>query len=308
MDLSQNPLIGISACLTGSKVRYDGGHRLEKDLWEAWGPHVRFVPLCPEAEGGLGIPREPMKLVRIDGTLRAIGRESGKDHSGAIRDWSLDKLRKLKEADLSGIILKTRSPSCAGDQSPDGEFLDGILADLLDRELPLVARTDEKNLREPAGREHYLSRLLALMAWRRTKERDPTQSGLAGYHMANRLRLLSHNPREANLLGRVAANPSAIPIAERLAAYERGLCHCLSIRPAPQNHLIILNHLAAVLEKARSVGEIGELRNEIENYRRGGTPLTEVRRSASRIAGKSKGTFPADQTYLKLHPLEIAVG
>src|SRR5262245_14302988 len=104
--------IGISRCLLGEPVRYDGGHKHDRFLTDVLGKHVEFVPVCPEVEMGLGTPREPIQLVELAGEMRLRGVKSQTDHTAAMRRYARRRVQELAELDLCGYILKNDSPSC----------------------------------------------------------------------------------------------------------------------------------------------------------------------------------------------------
>ena len=112
-EADDRPRIGISACLLGDQVRFDGGHKRDAFLTEVLAPHVHFVRVCPEVEVGMGTPRETLRLVRAhDATVRMVTTRTGIDHTGAMTAWSNRRLSELERENLSGYILKKDSPSC----------------------------------------------------------------------------------------------------------------------------------------------------------------------------------------------------
>lgn len=182
------PLLVISACLLGEPVRYDGAHKLEAGLVDILAPHVQWVTVCPEVELGLGVPREKIRLVQLSGVEKLVGESSGHDHSQSMRELSLQRAAEFGQQDVSGVILKSRSPSCGigdvtvwqGDQFQQQG--DGLFAATLRRELEWLPIASESQLREPQTREHFLvqvfarCRLLAILS-----QSDPAvrQRGLA---------------------------------------------------------------------------------------------------------------------------------
>src|SRR5512133_3246689 len=104
--------IGVSSCLLGQKVRFDGGHKRDAFLVDTFGRHVEWVPVCPEVEVGMGTPREPIRLVRHGAAVRLLGVKSAIDHTQAMRQWAARRADELASEDLDGYILKKDSPSC----------------------------------------------------------------------------------------------------------------------------------------------------------------------------------------------------
>ncbi len=174
--------IGISACLLGQEVRYNGGHKRDETLIMSLGRLVEWVPVCPEVEMGLGTPREPMRLVRVGKSLRMITTESGIDHTDALKDWAQTRLQELAEADLSGYVLKKDSPSCGlegvkvvdpGAQTvSDGR---GLFAEALLRRFPSLPVEEEGRLAVPEVREEFIKRVLAYRENRLRRRRPETE-------------------------------------------------------------------------------------------------------------------------------------
>jgi uncharacterized protein YbbK (DUF523 family) len=169
--------VGISACLLGQQVRFDGGHKRDPFLIETLGPYVEWVPVCPEVEMGLGTPREPLKLVRDGSSTRMIATRTGIDHTDAMNAWAAKRLEELARADLDGYVLKSKSPSCGLERvevfrlnAENGSVRDGqgVFAAALLARLPLLPVEDEDRLSDPRLREKFIERLFA---YRRLKTR-----------------------------------------------------------------------------------------------------------------------------------------
>jgi uncharacterized protein YbbK (DUF523 family) len=184
------PRIGVSSCLLGERVRYDGEHK--RAAWlEALTPQVEWVPVCPEVEIGMGTPREPIHLVaRPDGVVsmdqrvRLVGVTSGEDWTARMHDWARDRARALAALDLSGYVFKARSPSCgidgvvvhAGDAERQGR---GLFAQALIEALPDLPVTDEASLIDEAARRRFLERVLQHHAGRYRADSGDTSRSTA---------------------------------------------------------------------------------------------------------------------------------
>ena len=156
------PRVGISRCLLGDAVRYDGSHKREPDLLRKVGAAVEWVPVCPEVEVGMGTPREPIQLVMSPhgvrsgrATVRLLGVTSGTDWTTRMYEWARARVESLRALDLAGFVLKARSPSCG---PAVGEFR-GLFAQALADGLPGLVIADEEELRDPVRREEFLARL-----------------------------------------------------------------------------------------------------------------------------------------------------
>lgn len=159
----KKPRIGISRCLLGDPVRYDGGHKLEPSLTAALGAHVEWVPVCPELEAGMGVPREPLHLVADGAGVRLLAVNSGTDWTAPMNDWAALRLKELAALDLSGFVLKSRSPSCGlrGVPVEGGEGGSGLFASLLIAAIPALPVEEEERLRDPSTLDAFLERVRA---------------------------------------------------------------------------------------------------------------------------------------------------
>jgi uncharacterized protein YbbK (DUF523 family) len=176
--VSERPRVGISRCLLGDEVRYDGGHKLEASLVDLLGSQVEWVEVCPEVEVGMGVPREPIQLVTggagvsagLQG-VRLVGVQSGEDWTDRMQAWSSERVRQLAAMNLSGFVLKARSPSCGprdvpihpGSDSPGSSMTSGqgLFAQVLTQAFPDLPIDDEEKLRNPSVRQAFLYRVFA---------------------------------------------------------------------------------------------------------------------------------------------------
>src|SRR5688500_2498030 len=177
-QMSERPRVGISRCLVGDEVRYDGTHRLDETVIALLGPYVEWVPVCPEVEIGMGTPREPIQLVAspngvpsMNERVRLVGVTSGRDWTERMHAWARDRARELAVLDLSGYVFKARSPSCGIDDvvvyAVDGERQGrGLFAQALIDALPDLPVTDEASLEDQAERVRFLDRVLRYHAER----------------------------------------------------------------------------------------------------------------------------------------------
>lgn len=156
--MAGRPRVGISRCLLGDEVRYDGGHKREPRLIETLGDRVELVPVCPEVEVGMGVPREPVQLVRRPNGVRLLGVTSGADWTERMRAWATRRIPELQALGLSGFVLKARSPSCGVHDLP------GMFTSTLLEALPDLPVEDEERLRDPEIRARFLARIRAYQA------------------------------------------------------------------------------------------------------------------------------------------------
>lgn len=303
--MTQPIRLAISACLLGKPVRFDGGDRRDAFLANTWGRHVEFVEICPETGAGLGIPREPMRLRRDGSGAAAIGMESGRNHTADIIGWCDRKLGELLRSDLHGCILKSKSPSCAGDNTDVGEWEQGLFAAEISKRNPLIPLASEREIQDPALRDLFVTRIFTLLRWRETKTSNPTRAGLIAFHTANKLLFLAHSPAHYRNLGRIVAMVGKSHPAETVAAYEKELFALLGNPATTGRHVNVLQHIAGYFRGKIDASDKAELIAAIESYRLGLASIAVPITLANHHAGKHPNRFLESQTYLHPLPLEI---
>ena len=309
--------IGISSCLLGQEVRFDGGHKRDAFLTDTLGPQVEWVPVCPEVEMGLGTPRETLRLVRSGDTsspLRMITTRTLVDHTVGMNRWAARRLEELArdEADLCGYVLKKDSPSCGmervktysagGMPERNGR---GIYATALMRRFPTLPIEEEGRLNDPRLRENFIERVFA---YRRLKDlfRPGWSLGaLVKFHTAHKMALLAHSTTRYNELGRLVARGGEIPKRELRSEYETAFTATLAIVATPRRHTNVLTHMMGHLKRQLDPGSKRELLQSIDEYRTGLVPLVvplTLLRHYVRVYGID---YLAGQTYLEPHPREL---
>jgi uncharacterized protein YbgA (DUF1722 family)/uncharacterized protein YbbK (DUF523 family) len=307
--------IGISACLLGEEVRFDGGHKRDRFITDVLGPHVDWVSICPEVEMGLGTPRETLRLVRPDGPggLRMLTTRTGVDHTDAMNRWAGKRLEALaREENLCGYILKKDSPSCGmervktyGAQGMPERSGRGLYADALLRRFPTLPVEEEGRLSDPRLRENFIERIFA-----RRRLKDLFGSGwgmrpLVRFHTAHKMSLLAHSTTKYQVLGQLVARGQETSKRELRDAYERLFMETLSIVATTRRHANVLMHMAGHLKKVLDAGSRQELVQAIDEYRRELVPLVvplTLLRHHVRVHGID---YLAGQTYLEPHPREL---
>jgi uncharacterized protein YbbK (DUF523 family) len=228
--------VGISSCLLGERVRYDGGHKRDAFLTEELGRQVEFVPLCPEVEIGLGVPRPTLRLERRSNDVRMVVTDSGEDLTERMRAWATGAAERIGAADLDGYVLKRSSPSCGmervklHDEDGSAEAVGrGLFAAALIERLPLLPVEEEGRLRDARLREHFLTRLFAHARVRSFLASGWDPGELAEFHSAEQILVRAHDPALALELGRLVASAPERDrgdLAARYAAlHARALAH-----------------------------------------------------------------------------------
>ena len=200
--------LGISACLVGEKVRYDGGHSWDRFITDTLGRHLEFVPVCPEAECGLGVPREPMRLVGGAEAPRLLTVRTGLELTERLQTWTGRKLAELASEDLAGFIFKSKSPSCGparvklyNDQGRIAGRGAGLFARACLEQFPLLPVADESQLYDPEIRENFIERLFFWQRWRELLTKKPDRGDLVAFHTRHKYQLLAHSTEHYRQMG-----------------------------------------------------------------------------------------------------------
>lgn len=305
--------IGISACLLGEAVRFDGGHKRDAFLTDTLGPYIEWVPVCPEVEIGLGTPRESIRLTRVGDGLRLLGTKSGADHTISMRRYARRRATQLALADLDGYVLKKDSPSCGlhrvrvygASGQPPARSGRGLFAEELVRRLPELPVEEEGRLSDPRLRENWVERVFVHVRLKELFSARWTVGDLVAFHTAHKLQLMSHSVEQHRRLGRLVAGARSLPRAELSAAYASDLMTALTQLATTRKHANVLQHAAGHLKQVLAHDDRAELRGLIDDYRARLVPLivpiTLIRHHVRRL----DVTYLAGQSYLEPHPKEL---
>jgi uncharacterized protein YbgA (DUF1722 family)/uncharacterized protein YbbK (DUF523 family) len=272
--------LGISACLLGQQVRYDGGHKLDHYLVDTLGRYVEWVPVCPEVEMGLPIPRETMRLVGDPDSPRLIAPKSGTDHTERMTAWARARVEKLAGEGLHGFVFKKDSPSSGlyrvrvygGDGMPQHTGT-GMFAREMQRRFPLLPMEEEGRLHDARLRENFIERFFTYRRWTSVLEGNPTPGSVVAFHTAHKLTMMAHSPSQYQKMGRLVAQAGSLPLDELVAEYSRLLMQGLEIIATPGRHTNVLQHLMGYLKRQLNTSDKAELMALIEDYRRELVPL-----------------------------------
>jgi len=304
--------IGVSACLLGSQVRYDGGHKYDRFVADTLAQHVTFVPVCPEFEIGLGVPRETLRLVRSADGPRLIGNETGTDHTVAMRTYARRKVRELAQQGLCGYVLKKLSPSCgmervkvytpAGMPSTKGR---GLFADELLRTLSLLPIEEEGRLNDPRLRENFIERIFAYHRLCTLFRDRWTVADLIRFQEREKLLLMAHEPAGQRELGRLVASAKRMSRPDGRNEYAQGFMHAIAKPAQPKRHVNVLQHAAGYFKTVMDEHDRHELLELIEEYRRGLVPLIVPITLLRHHVRKHDVGYLRGQSYLEPHPKEL---
>ncbi|MEO0086223.1 MAG: DUF523 and DUF1722 domain-containing protein [candidate division WOR-3 bacterium] len=273
------PRVVFSRCLGFDRCRYNG-EIINDDFCNRLRRHVEPVTVCPEMEIGLGVPRDPIRIVYQAEEPRLVQPATGRDLSEPMRDFCRDFLAGVGVVD--GFVLKSRSPSCGtrdvksyneeGNIRPAARrrgFFGAVVMD----EFPESPVEDEGRLKNFLIRESFLSRLFALARFRQLRE-EPTMAGLVEFHTTHKLLLMAYDQETLRRLGRLVANPEHRPLSELLTDYQSGLARALSRPPKYTNAVNVLLHAFGYFSRRLNAAEKGFLLDSLERYRAGRLPLS----------------------------------
>jgi len=308
--------IGVSACLLGHPVRYDGGHKHDRWITGELGRYVTFVPVCPEAEAGFGIPREAMRLVGDPASPRLVTIKTGRDMTGEMTAWAATRLEDLARQNLCGFIFKSRSPSSGMERvkvypEKGGPALNkgvGIFARALMERFPMLPVEEDGRLSDARLRENFIERIFVLRRWRdalQTIQGGAGVGGLIDFHARHKLLLLAHSPKNARLMGQLVAGATRENLPATLPGYEALLLETTARLATVSRHVNVLQHMAGYFKKLISADERQELAEVIAEYGRGITPLIVPLTLVNHHVRKHGVAYLAEQAYLKPHPVEL---
>jgi uncharacterized protein YbgA (DUF1722 family)/uncharacterized protein YbbK (DUF523 family) len=304
--------IGISACLLGEKVRYDGGHKRDTYLVETFGQYVEWVPVCPEVEMGLGTPRDTLRLVRIGNDVHMIMPKTGVDHTEGMRAYAARRVRELAGEDLCGYILKKGSPSCGMERvrvfdahGVPAKSARGLFADALLLHFPHLPVEEEGRLSDPHLRENFIERVFAYARLRQLFSGHWKIGDLVAFQTAHKLLLMAHSPRAYQSLGRLVAEAKSTPRAELRKRYEAEFMAALGETATTRRHSNVLQHMAGYFSKQLDPGARQELQSVIEDYRSGLIPLVVPLTFIGHYVRIYDVAYLRGQVYLEPHPKEL---
>ncbi len=304
--------LGVSACLLGQPVRYDGQHKLDTYLRDVLGAWVEFVPVCPEVECGFPVPRPPFRLVGDPADPRMVVISTGEDVTERMLAWARRRVRELEAERLSGFVFKSKSPSSGMERvrvyGPSGTPVKkgvGLFARVFMEHFPDLPVEDEGRLNDPELRENFIERVFAADRWRRFVEADGSLGGLVEFHAAHKLLILSHSVEHYRSLGRLVAEGRALPREELLPAYRRGFMEGLRLIATRRKHANVLYHAMGFLKESLDAEDKAELCDLIEQYRTGKTTLLAPLTLLNHYVRRFGSPYLRGQWYLNPHPAEL---
>src|SRR4030043_245731 len=304
--------LGISTCLLGENVRYDGGHKLDRFLTDTLGQYVEYVPVCPEVECGLPIPRESMHLEGDPESPRLVTLRTKQDMTERMVSWAKKRVVELEKGGLYGFIFKSDSPSSGMERvrvynekgMPVKKGV-GMFAGIFMEHFPLLPVEDEGRLHHPKLRENFIERIFTLKRWREVLAKKENRGNLVEFHTQHKLLILSHRPNHYQLMGKLVAKAKEIPLKELFQQYQVLLMEALKLKTAPKKNVNVLQHMVGYFKEQLSSDEKQELLEVIDHYRQEYIPLIVPMTLINHYVRKYDQPYLKQQVYLNPHPLEL---
>jgi len=278
MKLSHHTVLGVSSCLLGQHVRYDGGHKLNHYIADLLSLYFDLVPVCPEIECGLPTPREAMHLTGDPAAPRLITARTGRDLTAQMQDWCAQRVRELEPLKLRGFIFKKNSPSSGlfrvkvyQDKGPPLTTGRGLFARAVTHAFPLLPVEEEGRLADARLRENFIERVYGYDRLLTFLDSNPAKGELVQFHTRHKLLLMAHSPDHYRRLGRLVAG--ALPLQELLQTYATLFMEALQLLATPAKQTNVLMHCMGYFKKQLEAWEKQELLELIERYRMRQLPL-----------------------------------
>lgn len=311
-DSFARPRIGISACLLGERVRFDGGHKHDAFLTDTFGKFVEWVPVCPELEVGMGVPREAVRLVGNPADPEIIAERSGRDWTAAMKRYALKRTKELVQLDLSGYVFKKNSPSCGVERvrvyTPKGmpnKQGRGLFAAAVMEHLPLMPVEEEGRLTNPLLRENFIERVFSYHRWQATAAQARSVAALVDFHRRHKFLLLAHSERHYRRLGRMVAQAKQQPIGDLYRRYSEIFMAALAVPATVKKHRNVLEHMMGYFSKELSPAERKEWLEIIRDFHHQLIPLIVPITLARHYVKKYDVEYLSDQVYLNPAPKEL---
>jgi len=304
--------LGISSCLLGENVRYDGGHRLDRFLTDTLGTYVSYVPVCPEVECGLGVPRESMRLVGDPNAPRLVTSRSQRDLTEQMLAWARKRVAELEHEELCGFICKAKSPSSGMERvkvynetgMPVKKGV-GIFARTFVDRFPLLPVEDDGRLHDPKIRENFIERIFVFKRWRELLSKSEKRGNLVDFHTRHKLLILSHSPKHYQLMGKLVASAKDISTKAVYEDYQNLLMKALQLKTTTKKNANVLQHMMGYFKKDLTTDEKQELLEIIGLYKNGYVPLIVPITLMNHYVRKYDQSYLKGQYYLYPHPVEL---
>ena len=304
--------LGLSTCLLGENVRFDGGHKRDRFVTDTLGQFLEFVPVCPEMECGLGVPRESMRLEGNPESPRLVTNRTKIDHTERMITWARKRVKELEKEDLCGFIFKSRSPSSGMERVrvynekgvPENKGV-GMFARVFMEHFPLLPVEEDGRLHDIKLRENFIERIFALKRWRDLLDEKRSRGKLVAFHTQHKLLILSHSQKHSRILGKVVAEAKSISPQQLYPQYQALFMEALQLKTTVKKNINVLEHMMGYFKKQLSADEKQELLETFNQYREGYIPLIVPLTLIKHYVRKYDQPYLKQQVYLNPHPVEL---
>lgn len=304
--------VGVSACLLGEKVRYDGGHKHDSYITDTLGRFFTFVPVCPEVESGMTTPREAMRLEGDPAAPRLMTRISRIDKTEQMLSFCRSKVAELEKADLCGFIFKKDSPSSGlfrvkvyDDKGMPKKIGSGLFAAAVAKQLPLLPMEEDERLFDANLRENFIARVFSYHRWKDFQGDSPDIGSLVAFHTSQKLLMMAHSPKHYREMGVLVAHGKEIGRQELFRRYEELFMNGLAMHATAKKNTNVLQHIMGYFKKELSTDEKSELQEVITSYHDHLVPLVVPMTLLRHYVKKYEQPYLKKQAYLSPHPAEL---
>lgn len=304
--------VGVSACLLGEHVRYDGGHKHDRYLTDVLGRFFKFVMVCPEVEVGMGVPREAVQLRGIADDPNMVGSKSGKDWTEIVNSFNAQRAAKLEAENLSGYILKKNSPSCGmervkvyNSKGMAERKAAGLWGAALIKRFPLLPIEEEGRLNDARLRDNFIVRVFAYSRLHNLFNGKYNRGNMVEFHTAHKLLMMAHSPKHYTQLGKLVADVKNVPAAKMRDEYSLLFMEGLKVKSTVKKNVNVLYHILGYLKKQLETGDKQDIIRVIEDYHHELTPLIVPITLLKHYIEKHNIEYIKNQIYLNPHPKEL---
>jgi len=307
--------IGVSACLLGDEVRFNGGHCRQRYITDTLSDYATFEKVCPETAIGMGIPRETVRLEKDEaGMLRMVAPKSREDYTDAMRAHCQDWVKTMDTLDLDGFVFKKDSPSCGvfrvkiyTNGQPAERRGTGLFANAVKEALPELPIEEEGRLCDPVLRENFVARMFAFRRLKDLFAQDWTRKDIVDFHSKEKLLLMAHSPQGYKDLGRLVASIADYTPDVFRVTYTKAFMEAMTARSSKGRHANALMHMAGFIKKQLTSDGRQELKETIEDYRQGLVPLAVPMTLLRHMLRRFNQPYLLQQSYLNPTPHSLGL-
>ena len=305
--------IGVSSCLLGEKVRWNGDHKQNHFVREILANYFEYISICPEMEVGMGVPRETVALYGNLEKSRMISRKTQTDWTKPMQKYIKVRINSLTREDLCGFIFKSKSPSCGLSRVPVySEFGShsvrhgsGMFAREFTNKFPLIPTEDEGRLNDSRIRENFIVKVFSFYRLQNLFKENFSIGRLVKFHTQQKYLLLAHGRKHYDALGQLVAKPKSLKTEDLKDRYGKIFMEALTFKATPKKNTDVLLHMMGFLKQILSKGEKADILSTIEDYRKELLPLIVPVTLIHHQVHKHNIEYLMNQLYLKPHPKEL---